>query len=63
MSIYVATNLVIIYTIVTMKRGGTVATIVYQKNKKTGVVYAYESVSYWDKDKNSLGRDENALAG
>jgi transposase len=27
------------------------ATIVYQKNKKTGVVYAYESVSYWDKDK------------
>lgn len=27
------------------------ATIVYQKNKKTGVVYAYESVSYWDKEK------------
>lgn len=27
------------------------AAIVYQKNKKTGVVYAYESVSYWDKEK------------
>lgn len=25
--------------------------IVYQTNKKTGVTYAYESVSYWDKDK------------
>lgn len=27
------------------------ATIVYQVNKKTGVKYAYESVSYWDKEK------------
>nr|WP_232363816.1 hypothetical protein [Desulfogranum japonicum] len=27
------------------------ATIVYQANKKTGVTYAYESVSYWDKKK------------
>lgn len=26
-------------------------TIVYQTNSKTGVKYAYESVSYWDKDK------------
>ena len=25
--------------------------IVYQTNKKTGVKYAYESVSYWDKEK------------
>ena len=25
--------------------------IVYQKNKKTGAVYAYESESYWDKEK------------
>ena len=25
--------------------------IVYQTNKKTGVTYAYESISYWDKDK------------
>lgn len=25
--------------------------IVYQKNKKTGVAYAYESVSFWDKEK------------
>lgn len=27
------------------------ATIVYQTNKKTGITYAYESVSYWDKKK------------
>ena len=25
--------------------------IVYQVNKKTGVKYAYESISYWDKEK------------
>ena len=25
--------------------------IVYQTDKKTGVKYAYESTSYWDKDK------------
>jgi len=27
------------------------ACIVYQVNKKTGIKYAYESVSYWDKEK------------
>lgn len=27
------------------------ACIVYQTDKKTGVKYAYESVSYWDKEK------------
>ena len=27
------------------------AAIVYQTNKKTGVTYAYESISFWDKDK------------
>ena len=27
------------------------AAIVYQKNKKTGILYAYESISYWDKEK------------
>ena len=25
--------------------------IVYQTNKKTSITYAYESVSYWDKEK------------
>jgi len=25
--------------------------IVYQVNKKSGVTYAYESLSYWDKEK------------
>jgi len=28
-----------------------VVAIVYQTNKKTGLTYAYESVSYWDKEK------------
>jgi len=27
------------------------ATIVFQTNKETGITYAYESVSYWDKEK------------
>lgn len=27
------------------------AAIVFQTNKKTGIIYAYESISYWDKDK------------
>ena len=27
------------------------AAIVYQTNKKTGIIYAYESISYWDKEK------------
>lgn len=27
------------------------AAIVYQTNKKTGITYAYESVSYWDREK------------
>lgn len=27
------------------------ASIVYQVNKKTGAKYAFESVSYWDKEK------------
>jgi len=25
------------------------AAIVYQKDKRSGLTYAYESVSYWDK--------------
>ena len=27
------------------------AAIVYQANKKTGVTYAYESISFWNKEK------------
>ena len=27
------------------------AAIVYQTSKQTGITYAYESVSYWDKEK------------
>ena len=25
--------------------------IVYQKDKRTGITYAYESTAYWDKEK------------
>lgn len=31
------------------------AAIVYQTDKRTGITYAYRSVSYWDKEKNNLG--------
>jgi len=27
------------------------AAVVYQKNKRTGVTYVYESISHWDKGK------------
>jgi transposase len=37
--------------IVTIKGGIEMATIIFQKNKKTGVVYAYESNAFWDKEK------------
>lgn len=25
--------------------------IIYQKNKKTGIIYAYDNEAYWDKEK------------
>ncbi len=34
-----------------MREEDNMAAIVYQKNKKTGVTYAYESISFWDKEK------------
>jgi len=30
------------------------AAIVYQTNKKTGITYAYESLSHWDKEKKTV---------
>jgi hypothetical protein len=27
------------------------ASVVYQTNKKSGVIYAYKSISHWDKEK------------
>jgi hypothetical protein len=27
------------------------ATIIHQTDKRSGITYAYESVSYWDKEK------------
>ena len=41
--------------------GVTMAAIVYQTNKKTGIIYAYESKSYWDKTNSSLGQSVFAL--
>lgn len=38
------------------------ATIVYQKDKRSGITYAYESVSYWDKGKKQ-SRAKRTLIG
>ena len=32
------------------------ASIVFQKDKRSGITYAYESVSYWNKEKKSFER-------
>ena len=37
--------------VVTMKDGGKTMAIVHQKNKESGIIYVYESISYWDKEK------------
>ena len=42
----------IVYNVITIERGGAdMSSIVYQIDKKTGTKYAFESVSYWDKEK------------
>ena len=38
------------------------AAIVYQRDKRSGITYAYESVSYWDKDKKQ-SRAKRTLIG
>lgn len=38
------------YNILTIKEG-IMAAIIHQKDKRSGITYAYESVSYWDKEK------------
>ena len=38
------------------------AAIVYQTDKRSGITYAYESVSYWDKDKQQ-SRAKRTLIG
>jgi transposase len=38
------------------------ATIVYQKDKRSGITYAYESVSFWDKEKKQ-SRAKRTLIG
>lgn len=37
------------------------ATIVYQKDKRSGITYAYESVSYWDKEKDERSKKSPLL--
>ena len=36
--------------------------IIYQKDKRSGITYAYESKSYWDKEKKK-SRSKRALVG
>lgn len=38
------------------------ASIVFQKDKRSGITYAYESVSYWDKEKQQ-SRAKRTLIG
>jgi len=38
------------------------AAIVYQLDKRSGITYAYESVSYWDKEKKQ-SRSKRTLIG
>lgn len=36
--------------------------IVYQKDKRSGITYAYENTAYWDKEK-KVSRSKRALIG
>ena len=38
------------------------AAIIHQKDRRSGITYAYESVSYWDKDKQQ-SRSKRTLIG
>lgn len=38
------------------------AAIVYQTDKRSGITYAYESISFWDKDKKQ-SRSKRTLIG
>ena len=44
-------SLGIVYNVITIQGRCAMASIVYQVDKKTGAKYAFESVSYWDKEK------------
>lgn len=59
--ICVAPNIVMCYN----KRNDgwcDMAAIVYQRDKRSGITYAYESVSHWDKEKNQ-SRAKRTLIG
>lgn len=43
-------------------KGGASMTIVRQKDKRSGITYAYESISYWDKEKKQ-SRAKRTLIG
>lgn len=47
---------------VTIFKGDQVAAIVYQTDKRSGITYAYESISFWDKDKKQ-SRSKRTLIG
>ncbi len=51
------------YTIcITTNKGGTIMAIIYQHDKRSGITYAYESHSYWDKEKKT-SRAKRTLIG
>ena len=33
------------------------ATIIHKTDKRSGITYAYESISYWDKDKKQINSE------
>ena len=41
---------------------GDMAAIIYQKDKRSNITYAYESISYWDKEKQQ-SRAKRKLVG
>ena len=49
-----------VYIHVTME--GFMSSIVYQKDKRSGITYAYQSVSYWHKEKKQ-SRSRRTLIG
>ena len=48
--------------VITIERGWGHMAIVYQKDKRSGITYAYESISWWDKEKKQ-SRAKRTLIG
>jgi hypothetical protein len=58
---FVASKLLMCYNI-SISEGDCFMTIVYQKDKRSGITYAYESTAYWDKEK-KVSRSKRTLIG